>query len=68
LQLVAQYALSISAESLIIETGRVFGFAHLNEKIKGRIRDILNKTVREGKLVAIDCVVTVPNKYKALHS
>jgi hypothetical protein len=68
LQLVAQYALSISAESLIIETGRVFGFAHLSEKIKGRIRDILNKTVRERKLVAIDCVVTVPNKYKAIHS
>jgi hypothetical protein len=68
LQLVAQYALSISAESLIVETGRVFGFAHLSEKIKGRIRDVLNKMVREKKLVAIDWVVTVPNKHEAAHS
>jgi Protein of unknown function (DUF3320) len=68
LQLVAQYALSISAESLIVETGRVFGFAHLSEKIKGRIQDVLNKMVRERKLVAIDYVVTVPNKHEAAHN
>jgi hypothetical protein len=68
LQLVAQYALSISAESLIIETGRVFGFAHLSEKIKRRIRDVLNKMVKQGKLIAIDCMVTVPNKHEATHS
>jgi hypothetical protein len=68
LQLVAQYALSISAESLIIETGRVFGFAHLSEKIKGRIRDVLTKMVKKGKLVAIDCAVTVQHKHEATHN
>ena len=59
MKLVAQYALSISAESLIAETGRVFGFTHSSEKTRARIRDIYNKMVRERKLLSTDGTVTV---------
>jgi hypothetical protein len=57
---IVQYALSIKAESLIVETGRVFGFAHPSEKTKKRIRDVYNRIVRERKLVSTDGMVTVP--------
>ena len=57
---IAQYALSLSAESLIAETARVFGFPHAGEKVKARIRDVYEKMVRERKLISNNGVVTVP--------
>ena len=60
MKIIAQYALSISAESLIAETGRIFGFIHPSEKTKKRIRDVYNKIVRERKLISTDGMVTVP--------
>ncbi len=51
MKLVAQYALSISPESLIMETARVFGFTHVTEKTKARLRDVYNKMLRERKLI-----------------
>jgi hypothetical protein len=60
MRLIAQYALSISAESLIAETGRVFGFTHPSEKTRARIRDVYTKMLRERKLVSNEGVVTIP--------
>ena len=60
MKLIAQYALSISAESLVAETARVFGFTHVGEKTKERIRDVYNKMLRERKLVSTDGKITVP--------
>jgi hypothetical protein len=59
MKLVAQYALSISSESLITETARVFGFTHLGEKTKERIRAVYNKSLRERKLIENNGTVTV---------
>ena len=60
MKIIAQYALSISAESLIAETGRIFGFTHPSEKTKTRIRNVYNKIVRERKLISTDGIVTLP--------
>ncbi|HEX9262006.1 MAG TPA: DUF3320 domain-containing protein, partial [Candidatus Bathyarchaeia archaeon] len=60
MQLIAQYALSISVESLIAETARVFGFAHLGERTKTRIKHILEQLVRKRKLASKNGVITVP--------
>jgi hypothetical protein len=51
MKLVAQYALSISPESLIMETARVFGFTHVTEKTKAHLCDVYNKMLRERKLI-----------------
>ncbi|HLC00568.1 MAG TPA: DUF3320 domain-containing protein, partial [Candidatus Bathyarchaeia archaeon] len=59
MRLIAQYALSLSAESHIAETARVFGFTHASEKTKARIRDVHEKMVRERKLINNNGVVTV---------
>ena len=60
MRLIVQYALSISAESLITETGRVFGFSHGGEKTRRRFQEISEKMVRERKLILTNNVVTVP--------
>ena len=59
MKLIAQYALSISVESLIAETARVFGFPHASEKTKGRFREIYEKMLRERKLVRTEDTVTI---------
>ena len=59
MRLIAKYALSLSAESLIAETARVFGFTHPGEKTKGKIRDVYEKMIRERKLISNNGVVTV---------
>jgi len=59
MRLIAQYALSLSAESLIAETARVYGFTHPGEKTKTRIRDVYEKMIRERKLISNNGVVTV---------
>ncbi len=60
MKLIAQYALSISEESLIAETAKVFGFIHSSEKTKERIRSVYNKMLREGKLTYTEGAVKVP--------
>ena len=60
MKLIAQYALSISFESLVVETGKVFGFAQMNEWTKERFREVCRKLLRERKLVSADDVITVP--------
>jgi hypothetical protein len=60
MMLVAKYALSISTESLIAETARVFGFVHATEKTKKRFREIYEKMLRERKLILTNSMVTVP--------
>ena len=58
--LIAQYALSISVDSLISETAKVFGFVQVREKIKARFLAVYQQLVREGKLLNEDDSVTVP--------
>jgi very-short-patch-repair endonuclease len=60
LKLIVQYALSISAESLITETTKLFGFSHAGEKTKRRFQETLEKMVRERKLILTNGIVTVP--------
>jgi hypothetical protein len=56
---IAQYALSISAESLINETAKVFGFSHAGEKSRKRFSDIYKRLLWEKKLVCTNDLVTV---------
>jgi hypothetical protein len=58
MKLIAQYALSISEESLIAETARVFGFTHPSEKTRIAIRSVYSKMLRERKLVSTNGTVT----------
>ena len=60
MKLIAQYALSISFESLVVETGRVFGFTQMNEWTKEGFREVCRKLLRERKLVSADDVITIP--------
>jgi hypothetical protein len=57
--LIAQYALGISAESLIVETAKVFGFSHGGEKSRKRIYEIYKRLLWEKKLRCTNDVVTV---------
>jgi hypothetical protein len=59
MKLIARYALGISAESLIIETAKVFGFSHGGEKSRERIYEIYKRLLWEKKLRYTDDVVTV---------
>jgi hypothetical protein len=56
---VAQYALGISAESLISETAKVFGFNRPGDKGKKRFSDIYKRLLWEKKLVCDNDLVTV---------
>lgn len=59
IKLIAQYALGISAESLIVETAKVFGFSHGGEKSRKRIYEIYKRLLWEKKLICTNDVVTV---------
>jgi hypothetical protein len=56
---IAQYALGISAESLIAETAKVFGFNHTGTKRRKRFSDIYKRMLWEKKLVCDNDLVTV---------
>ena len=56
---IAQYALGISAESLITETAKVFGFNQAGEKSRKRFSDVYKRLLWEKKLVCTNDVVTV---------
>jgi superfamily I DNA and/or RNA helicase len=56
---VAQYALGISAESLIAETAKVFGFSRPGDKSRKRFSDIYKRLLWEKKLVCDNDLVTV---------
>lgn len=56
--MIAKYALSISNNSLIAETAKIFGINHSGEQAKTAFNEILARLVRERKLVCIDDVVT----------
>jgi hypothetical protein len=56
---VAQYALGISAESLIVETATVFGFTRAGEKGRKRFSDVYKRLLWEKKLVCDNDLVTV---------
>jgi hypothetical protein len=56
---IAQYALGISAESLITETEKVFGFNRLGEKSKKRFSDVYKRLLWEKKFICANNVVTV---------
>jgi len=56
---IAQYALGISAESLIAETAKVFGFNHTGSKSHKRFSDIYKRLLWEKKLVCDNDLVTV---------
>jgi hypothetical protein len=60
MRLITQYALSISSESLVTETARVFGFLHASEKTRETIRKVYNRLLRERKLTSANDVVTIP--------
>lgn len=57
---IAQYSLGISPDSLIVETGKVFGFTHGGEKIKEIVTAIYQKLIRERKLICTNDIVTAP--------
>jgi hypothetical protein len=57
--LVAQYALGISAESLIGETAKVFGFSSAGEKSRKRFYDVYKRLLWEKRLVCTNDLVTV---------
>ena len=59
MELVAQYALGISAESLIGETAKVFGFSSTGEKSRKRFYDIYKRLLWEKRLVCTNDLVTV---------
>jgi hypothetical protein len=48
---VAQYALSISEDSLINETAKVFGLSHGGDEAKAVFSEVLKRLLRERKLV-----------------
>ncbi len=52
--LIAQYSLGISDDSLIAETGKVFGINHLGEPAKSVFSEVLKRLVRERKLIRKD--------------
>ena len=60
MRLVAQYALGISVESLIVETARVFGINHTGEKVRERVLEAYKKLLRERKLTCTNGIVTSP--------
>ncbi|MEM3880418.1 MAG: DUF3320 domain-containing protein [Candidatus Bathyarchaeia archaeon] len=59
--LIAQYALSISVDSLIAETAKVFGFSRVTEKSRKRLYEIYRRLLLEKKLVCINNVVMLPS-------
>ena len=59
MKLIAQYALGISVESLIVETSKVFGFSHGGEKSRKRIYDIYKRLLWDKKLNCINDIITV---------
>jgi hypothetical protein len=56
---IAQYALGISAESLVAETAKVFGFNQAGERSRKRFSDVYKRLLWEKKLVCTNDVVTV---------
>jgi hypothetical protein len=56
---IAQYALGISAASLIDETAKVFGFNRTGEKSRKRFSDVYKRLLWEKKLICDNDVVTV---------
>ncbi len=54
MKMVAQYALGISADSLISETAKVFGINHLGDEAKAVFSEVLKRLIRERKLVSKD--------------
>ena len=59
MKLVTKYALSISADSLIDVTAKIFGLNHLGTGTKEVFSEILKRLVRERQLACKDDVVTV---------
>jgi hypothetical protein len=50
LKTLAQYALGISDESLIVETAKIFGFKRAGEKSRKRFFDVYTRLLWEKKL------------------
>ena len=59
MKLIVQHALSLSEESLVAETAKVFGFVHAGEKTRERIRDVYRKMVKDRKLILTEGSVTI---------
>ena len=59
METIAQYALSISAESLIAETAKVFGFSRVGEKSRKRFSDVYKRLLWEKKLVCNNDLITL---------
>jgi hypothetical protein len=59
MKLVTKYALSISVDSLIDVTAKIFGLNHLGTGTKEVFSEILKRLVRERQLACKDDVVTV---------
>jgi very-short-patch-repair endonuclease len=58
MRLVARYALGISAESLIVETARVFGFNRTGEKVRERFLEVYKESLKKRTLVCKNDIVT----------
>lgn len=58
--LIAQHALSIGLDSLLVETARVFGFNRVKETSRSRLYEICKRLLLEKKLRCINDVVTLP--------
>ncbi|MEM3051598.1 MAG: DUF3320 domain-containing protein, partial [Candidatus Bathyarchaeia archaeon] len=58
--LIVRYALSISVDSLIFETAKVFGFTHIKEKSRTRLYEVYRRLLLEKKLVCTDNIAKMP--------
>jgi hypothetical protein len=58
MQLVAQYALGISEDSLISETAKIFGLNHSGQDAKVVFSEILKRLLRDRKLVCKNEIIT----------
>ena len=61
MELIAKYALSLSAESLIVETARIFGFERTGDLIEEELDKTYQRLLQRGKLVSTNGIVTLPS-------
>ena len=60
MKLIVQYALSISTESLMTETAKLFGFPHSGQKAKTKFQEVFERMARQKKLILFNNTVTMP--------
>ena len=60
MRLVVHHAMSLSAESLLTETARIFGFDRTGSRITTRLLEIYKRLLEKGELVSHGGIVSLP--------